>query len=944
MNHLEEQLAQMKAAASAGPHAERILAELAYACAVSKIEEGQYDALVGRALSYLQQRARDDGAITREAAFAAEKMLLDMKQAAKAYTVLCCAHAHIDMNWEWGFPETVMVTLDTFRTMLDLMEEYPAFTFSQSQAAAYRIVEQYDPDMLEEIKARVAQGRWEVIASTWVEADKNLPDSESHARQLLYTKQYLKELLGLGDDAFVIDFEPDTFGHSRNVPEILADAGVRYYYHCRGYEKESIYRWRAPSGRSVLVYNEPTWYNGSIEPSLANFVPEFCHQHGMDTMLNVYGVGDHGGGPSRRDIERLTELDGWPIFPRFKFSTFRTFFGLVEQIADQLPVADQELNFTFDGCYSSQSEIKTANRKAEESLNEAEVWNAFSALCGGYSYHAEAFAQAWENVLFNHFHDIIPGSGVAETREYAMGQFQQSLAISLSRKTAAMRSIAALVDTSDAVVSGEDISGTNSEGAGVGFGAESFKATLVGRSAGSKKVFCVFNSAPFERSETVELIVWNWDAEPDGLAASDGSGAELPCQVLDRGWNNYWFHKYLRVLVFVTVPACGYATVVLSKKPCTLNTHITRDARTQAPDQFVLENSHLKAVFDTKSAALLSFVDKAAGRELVDTDRPAGIFRYIEEDDKGGSAWTVGRYMNVHELTENVKLRTIDYPSGDLRQGIRYEIRFRESTLQVDVTLDRDSRRLSYAVECDWRELGKPGVSVPQLGFFLPLGYACDRYRYDVPFGTIDRQELAMDVPGLRCAVGLAKDGGSSLMLVTDSKSGFRGCDNALAVTLIRSTCDPDPYPEFGRHRFAFSLCVAGEEKMEALNTAYACCHPIEAVSAKAGDGALPLSQSFLTQKTGSVALTAVKMAEDGSGSVLIRAFETEGQKTTAVFETAFSPRRAFFTDLSEAEIKDAGDVLIDDSTVSFELAPHSIASVRLEFDRQGDVGASLKR
>ena len=167
------------------------------------------------------------------------------------------------MNWMWGYQETVALTIDTVRTILTLMEEYPEFKFSQSQASVYHILERYAPAVLDQVKQRVKEGRWEVIASSWVENDKNMSGGESMARHLLCTKKYLSELLDISEDSLNLDFEPDTFGHSRNIPEILRNGGVSRYYHCRGYDGENIYRWRAPSGAEVLVYREPTWYSVS---------------------------------------------------------------------------------------------------------------------------------------------------------------------------------------------------------------------------------------------------------------------------------------------------------------------------------------------------------------------------------------------------------------------------------------------------------------------------------------------------------------------------------------------------------------------------------------------------------------------------------------------------------------------------------------------------------
>ena len=335
-----------------GYWAERILSELEYAAAVSRSSGSANDALLRTTIEGLAAEHAAEGAITRGTVEETEARLQPLAEQAKSITILCPAHAHVDMNWLWRYDETVAVLLDTFRTVLTLMTEYPSFMFSQSQASAYRIVEEHDPDMLKEIRRRVKEGRWEVTASTWVEADKNLPSGESLVRQSLYARRYLSELLEIPVDSLLLDFEPDTFGHSRKVPEILSQAGVRWYYHCRGAEEHTLYRWQAPSGASLLCYRDPWWYNAEVTTGLAAEAPQYCKRHGIDLMLRVYGVGDHGGGPTRRDVERIIDMDAWPIFPHLRFGTYREFFETAEKAA-QLPVVTQELNPLFDGCYTS---------------------------------------------------------------------------------------------------------------------------------------------------------------------------------------------------------------------------------------------------------------------------------------------------------------------------------------------------------------------------------------------------------------------------------------------------------------------------------------------------------------------------------------------------------------------------------------------------------------
>ena len=142
----------------------------------------------------------------------------------RKYKLILAGHAHIDMNWMWSWHETVAATLATFRTMLNIMDEYPQFCFSQSQASVYKIVEDFEPELMDRIKQRIAEGRWEVTASAWVETDKNMPNTESLLRHIKYTKNYLRDNWGVDPASLEVDFSPDTLGHSANLPKSICSA------------------------------------------------------------------------------------------------------------------------------------------------------------------------------------------------------------------------------------------------------------------------------------------------------------------------------------------------------------------------------------------------------------------------------------------------------------------------------------------------------------------------------------------------------------------------------------------------------------------------------------------------------------------------------------------------------------------------------------------------
>jgi len=983
---------------------ERIVSQLEYGVKLSRVNDRSYDELIGTAVKFLDNKLAEEGVITKQVALETEKMLAGMSEAAKKLKVICAAHAHIDMNWMWGYAETVAVTLDTFRTMLNLMKEYPEFTFSQSQASVYKIIEEHNPDMLEEIKKRVKEGRWEVTASTWVETDKNMPNGESLARHILYTKKYLSELLDICPDSLKIDFEPDTFGHNLNVPEILNNGGVKYYYHCRGYDKRVVYRWKSPSGNSILVYRDPFWYNAEINPSLALYVPEFCAKHGIDTMFKVYGVGDHGGGPTRRDIDRIIDMASWPVFPQIKFGTFTQYFAILDTIIDKLPVEDKELNFIFPGCYTSQSRIKMSNRIGEAKLNEAEAFSTISAAFAGGKYSSKALEEAWRKVLFNHFHDILPGSGVIDTREYAMGKFQEVLATANTEIYNAFRNIVSQADTTGLLTFEEDITYTMSEGAGVGFAIKDFGVPQTERGKGKGRIFHFFNSSAYERIEPVEIVVWDWPGDKNRMFIKDASGNPARYQLLKNDkyqffGESYWGHTYIRVLVDVKVPAYGYTTYTLIEKEMDdLPVALAKEPRVEEENAYILENDHIKVTFDTRNASIISIVDKKSGEEMVSPNRPAGNFRLIEEDDsKGMTSWVVGRYMQIFNLNEmkNVKIRSYYGEKSALRQWISYSIEFRASKLNVTVSLDYNSSRLNYVVECDWQEKPEKGKFVPQLNFYMPLNYECRRYKYNIAFGTIEREALNMDVPANSWMAGISacnsnnysrldcKDGcGKMLMLITDTKYGFRGYENSLAVSLIRSSYDPDPYPESGIHKFKFAVDVVDISFDEnAINNtlirkAYEYNHPVHFISGTIHEGTFPIENSFISLESGTVAISAVKMPEvnridiqqkesrsEGScsccepcgeiiswKSAILRAYETEGRKTRAVVKFAEKVAEAFFVDINEKpleyKVKDnnsgneccidnCNGVDIDGVNIAFDVNGYSVASVYVKFETE---------
>ena len=574
-----------------------------------------------------------------------------------------------------------------------------------------------------------------------------MPSGESLLRHIQYTREYLSKVWGVKD--FDLDFSPDTFGHSANVPEIDQFGGVKYFYHCRGNARRDVlYRYQAPSGKEVLTYREPNWYNGAITPQIgAGFMEIVKKSSGLKTGLVVYGVGDHGGGPTRRDVERALEMQTWKIYPKIRFGTFRDYFHEAEKIREKLPVVNEELNYFANGCYTTQSRIKRGNRRLEAAFYDAEAMSALAGQKVGFPYAKEKLTKAWEDVLFTHFHDILTGSCVQDSREHAMGLFQTSMATANTQITNAMRVIAEKIDTSSIPVD-IDAYNSQSEGAGVGYGIENFVGVpSTERGSGRTRIFHLFNSLSHARREVAELTVWDWTGDLRRLAMRDADGNDIPFQLVDHELQQYWDHKYIRVLVDQEVPALGYTTVVLYEKgldsyPVYLQTN---EQVTRCYDDVVLENEQTIVTISAETGRIKSLVDKTTGQELIGEGKEAGLV-YQETECKTSSAWNIGRAIKNVPVDRCVELSRAVI--GELRSSVTAHFTVENSTAEVTYVLEKDQPLVRVELKVDWKEIGKD--IIPVLTWQTPLSYQTDAFRYDVPAGSTVRRGINNDVPGLR--------------------------------------------------------------------------------------------------------------------------------------------------------------------------------------------------
>jgi len=894
---------------------ERVFGEIAVALEMSVSRKGEYDELVGKAVDKLYDCFTSTHALPDEICKEAEAIIAPLSSEAKKYTYLCVAHAHIDMDWLWGYHETVAVVTETFRTMLELMKEFPDFKFSQSQAATYEIVERFDPEMFEEIKQRVKEGRWEYAGSTWVESDRTMPCGESFLRHVLYSKKFFNEKFGIPYDDIKMDFHPDSFGHAANMPEIFNKAGIKYMYHCRGVDGRFLYRWRSPSGSEVLVCNEPSWYGDRIVPESLFLTERFCRDEKVDIMMKVYGVGDHGGGPTRRDVKRIYDMMTWPVAPTIRFGTYREFFEHIGQKWEQFPVYEEELGPTFTGCYTSQALLKQANRIGEDRLMSAECISAMSAIVGGRTYN---YGEYWKKILFNQFHDILPGSGIPETKDHALGNFEEALAAAGTGAKLAMRYFAANIDTS--AVETPDTAPYMSVGGGVGnyIDAKSrYRLPCPERGRGNTRIVTLFNPTPYDRKGVSEIVVWDWPANPKTLVVHDFKGNKVESCVVAHNIDNL-SHSPTMLIADVSVPAFGYATYVVSSAERTdyIFEEFTPDPRITYYPETVLENDVVRVEFDPVTMKIVSFKDKTDDKEYVFT--PSAFFSVAEENTvyRPASAWVEGLYTKVTDINSEFKTVIQSLETNSLRSKLVYKVSFMSSSLEVTVQLDKHSKVLRYSVLADWHETD----GSPKLVFSVPFAADTDKYLYDTQYSVVERPECSV-----HDSVGRNFMYGGGMVLITDRKYGYRGHDDSLNVSLLRSSNNPDRYPDLGLRRMEIGVGICSSEIEDLYRVSSAFITDLPYVSNTSHKGSLPTEKQFMECKN--CTISAVKESEDEK-AIIVRVFNGYNETREGQVKFNFD-----FSDVNICDVTERKEskVQVSDKTITLAFKPNEVISLRIE-------------
>jgi alpha-mannosidase len=843
---------------------------------------------------------------------AAQEKLEALQPWMQQFTIRLVGNSHIDMAWLWPWTETVEVVHNTFQSVLDLMREYPDFKFTMSSARAYEWMQEKYPDLFAQIKQRVKEGRWEVIGGMWVEPDLNMPDGESLVRQILVGKRYFEKNFGID---VRIGWNPDSFGYNWQLPQIYKRSGMDYFVtqkllwaHEFTTFPYKLFWWQAPDGSRLLTYF-PHDYAGGIDAQplgkdVSIWMPSIYGPKLTDhpEMMHLYGVGDHGGGPTRVMLDHADQLRApETVFPKLQFSFASDFFADMEKKLPsmQVPTWDGELYFQYHrGVFTTQAETKRRIRQAEETVLNAEKFASIASLYGR-EYPQNVMELTWKNLLFDHFHDIMPGSGIAVNYLDAKRNLENVDRAAGDVTRGSLKEIAAHVNT-----------------------------------MGEGVPVIIYNSLSWQRGDAVEAEV-QLPAPAKEIEVLDSTGKQAEIQLLSIDRETHRAH----FLLLANTPSMGYATYFVRAAAKAPSVRSLLKA-TSTGQEISLENEFVRLKVDPQSGCMTSLIDKRSNTETLapaetDTGGPkdgtcGNLLQTFVDKPKRWDAWNIDAdFEKQHwDLDKADEVKLIE--SGPLRAVIRVKNHFQNSTFIRDITLYAGVPRVDVKMHADWHE------KHILLKVAFPVSSHSGKATYEIPFGSVQRpttrntpaEKAQFEVPAQRWAD--ISDDKHGFSLLNDCKYGYDAKGNVLRLSLLRSPEWPDPHADEGEHYFTYSLYPhAGDWKQAfTILRGYELNYKLIPMQTEKHAGALPPLHSFLRADSGNVIVTAVKKSED-ENSLIVRFYEWAGKESDVKLELPAGAVSASETNLME---KPAGNVAIENGMVAVHTKPYEIKTVKVQF------------
>lgn len=670
----------------------------------------------------------------------------------------CIGHTHIDVAWLWTVAQTREKVARSFSTVLKYMDEYPEYKFMSSQPALYQFLKERYPETYEKIKERVKEGRWEPEGGMWVEADCNLTSGESLVRQFLYGKKFFKDEFGI--DSRIL-WLPDVFGYSGALPQIMKKSGIKYFMTTKLAWNQinkvpyDTMMWRGIDGSEIFTHlittlgvgqSEAdffTTYNGMLHPdAILGGWHRYQNKDINNDILIAFGYGDGGGGPTREMLETSKRMEkGIRGIPKVRQEFAGNYFEELEERVEgnkSLPVWEGELYFEYHrGTYTSMGRNKRSNRRCEQLLMDAELLEVLTGTS-----EKEEMDKIWRTVLLNQFHDILPGSSIAEVYEVTKKEYAE-----IESRLAEMI-------------------------------AEKLNLLMDG---GQDKI-SVFNTLGFDRNDVVSL------GDCHAAALTDESGKIYPVQETAQG----------AVAYITDIPAKGGKTLQL------LDTVKEEASRIQITENGI-ETPFYRISID-ENGLFTSIYDKECDREVLKAGEKGNLLRMYEDKPMHYDCWDIDMYYSEKYWDGEKADKIQWTEEGPVRATLEIQRTISNSVIKQEIHFYADSRRIDFSTWVDWKEhqhLLKVHFPVnihsDEATFEVQFGNLKRKIH-----GNTSWDEARFESCGQKWMD--ISEGHYGVSLLNDCKYGYSAKDSNIALTLIKSGIDPNKTADQEEHVFTYAL------------------------------------------------------------------------------------------------------------------------------------------
>ena len=812
----------------------------------------------------------------------------------------CIGHTHIDVAWLWSLDQTREKVIRSFASVLYLMEKYPEYKFMSSQPQLYEFVKHDSPVLYGKIKERIAEGRWEAEGAMWLEADCNLTSGESLVRQILYGKRFFKNEFGVDNKVLWL---PDVFGYSAAMPQIMKKSGIDYFmttkiaWNDTNKIPNDTLLWKGIDGSEVLTHfitttnydkypelkpkpSHETTYNGILDAKQV----KGCWQRYQNKAINneilqCYGYGDGGGGPTAEMLENARRLaKAIPSVPIVKQTFVRDYFERLDEKLKKckdMPTWVGELYLEFHrGTYTSMARNKRYNRLCEFKNTDAELFFCMNRMSQGVvQYPAEELSHCWKLTMLNQFHDILPGTSIKKVYDDSQQQYEEILGLSGKLIDTALEGIAVMIASEgDAVV--------------------------------------VFNQLGFMRTDLVEFSLENTK-----VAVQDGEDI-LPTQCSADG-----------KLMFVArnIPAKGYKTFkIIECDGAVSQLTMKMDAkRVVTPFYDILLNDN---------GEFTSILDKLENREVLAAGERGNVLQVFEDKPFDYEAWNIELYYQekMWEINQLAELEVIE--NGPVRGCLRVKRYFMDSVIDQVITFYHHSKRIDFNTTVDWKE------EHLLLKVAFPVDIMSNKATYEIQYGNVERNthwNTSWDMAKFEvCAHKWAdlSENGYGVALMNNCKYGYDIKDSVMRLSLIKSATYPNPDADKEIHHFTYAIYPHNGDFRagQVVQTAYELNCPFYAKTIGTQAGSLPAENSYVSVDKENVIIEVLKKAEDSS-NIIVRLYEAYGRRTSTTLRMVQNTVAFVYAcDLLENRISELS--MVSDS-VNFEIKPYEIISIMLKLN-----------